>query len=74
MKRGADAVSMGKTRPIRSANKEFHEIVYFAHVLPISRVQILGPIVLAQHRGHKRIGEARTHVLHTLLIVGELAY
>jgi hypothetical protein len=40
---------------------------------PISRVNIAAPIVLAQYKGHKRIGEARKRIHRASPIVTELA-
>jgi Na+-driven multidrug efflux pump len=40
---------------------------------PTGGVQIAAPIVLAQHKGNKRIGEARTSIRHALPIIIEIA-
>jgi hypothetical protein len=41
---------------------------FFCLASPIGRVQIAGPIVLAQHKRHERIGKAWTPIRHTLLL------
>jgi hypothetical protein len=56
--------------PIRGFSRIFH----ICRASPISGVRIAAPIVLAQHKGSERIGEARTPVRCASPIVIELAY
>jgi hypothetical protein len=58
-KRGAFAAPIGKAQRIRSANEEFSRFFLIRCALPISGARIVGPIVLALHKGNERIGEAR---------------
>ncbi len=49
---------IGKAGRIRSANKKFSQMFLVRCALPIGGVRIAGPIVLVQHKGNERIGEA----------------
>ncbi len=46
---------------------------FLCHALPISGVRITAPIVLAQHKGHKRINEVQKAIQHALPIFFEIA-
>jgi hypothetical protein len=49
-------------------------INFFIHcALPISELKIAAPIVLAQHKGHKRIGEGWKAIRRALPTVSEIA-
>jgi hypothetical protein len=65
---------IGEARHIRSAKKLFSRNFVYLPRLPISGARIAVQIVLAQHKGHERIGEARTSKCCALPIVTELAY
>ncbi len=72
--RGAFAAPIGEVRRIRSAIKKIFADFSYSPRSPISGVRIAVPIVLAQHKEHKKIGEARTPVRRASPIVIELAY
>ncbi len=57
----------------RSANKNFSRIFYVRCASPIGRARIAGPIVLALHKEHERISEARTYIRSASPIVIEIA-
>jgi hypothetical protein len=57
--------------PIRSFCGFFF---YIRCASPIGRVQIAGPIVLAQHKENERTGKARMPICSALPIVIEIAY
>jgi hypothetical protein len=63
----------GKARHIRRINRKFHRFFLFTALSPIGRVRIEEPIVLAQNKGNKRIGKARTPIHHALPTVIEIA-
>ncbi len=66
---------IGKARRICSDSKKFLQNFFFLRcALPIGRVRIAEPIVLAQHKRNERIGEARMTTLSTSPIVLEIAY
>jgi hypothetical protein len=67
-------VPIGKTGRIRSANKEISLIFFIHHTLPVSGTRIAAPVVLAQHKGHERIGEARKPIRCTSHIAPKIAY
>ncbi len=67
------AAPIGEARRIRSANMKFSQIFYVLCASPISGVQIVAPIVLAQHKENERIGEARLTVRSASPIVIEIA-
>ncbi len=71
---GIFAVPIGKAGQIRSANTKFSWIFFIRCTLSIGRVRVAGPIVLAQHKGNKRIGEVRRTVGGASPIVIEIAY
>ncbi len=74
MKRGALAAPIGEARRIRSANYKFLWIFFIRCASPTGVVQIAAPIVLEQHKGNKRIGEARTSIRCASPIVLEIAF
>jgi hypothetical protein len=67
------AAPMGKTGRICSANNKFFLFFYIRCASPIGGVQVTEPIVLAQHKENKRIGEARTPIRSASPIVIEIA-
>jgi hypothetical protein len=73
-KRGAFAAPIGEAQRIRSAKNKIFADFNIRRASTISGVRIAAPIVLAQHKEHERIGEARTPVRHASPIVIELAY
>jgi hypothetical protein len=52
----------------------FRKIFVICCASPIGGVRIAGPIVLAQHKGNERIGEAQTTIHSASPIVIEIAY
>jgi hypothetical protein len=73
-KQGAFAAPIGEARRICSANKKFTRIFFVRCALPINGEWIAAPIVLALHKEHERIDEARTSMRCISPIVIELAY
>ncbi len=55
-------------------NEKFSLVFFIRCASPIGGVQIAGPIVLAQHKGNRRIGEAQTPIRCALPIVTEITY
>ncbi len=72
--RGALSAPKGEARRFRSAKKFFRGFLFICHASPISSERIAIQIVLAQHKGHERIGEVRTSMCRALSIVKELAF
>jgi hypothetical protein len=67
------AAPIGEAGQIRSANMKFSRIFYVRCASPLGGVQIVTPIVLAQHKKNERIGKARLTVRSTSPIVIEIA-
>jgi hypothetical protein len=72
-KRGMLGTPIGQAERIHNTNKEFLQIFFICCALPISRVKFAVPIVLALHKGHKRIGKVGTPICRALPIVLEIA-
>jgi hypothetical protein len=68
------AAPIGEAGRICSANMKFSRILLFCCASPIGGARIVGPIVLALHKGNERIGKARTTIRIALPIVIEIAY
>jgi hypothetical protein len=73
VKQGTFAIPIGEAGQNRSTNKKFWRI-FFCCASHIGRVRIVGPIVLAQHKGNERIGKAWTPICDASPIVIEIAY
>jgi hypothetical protein len=67
-------VFIGEAGRFRSASNKVSRIFHICRASPISGVRIAAPIVLAQHKKHERIGEARTSMRRASPIVIKLAY
>jgi hypothetical protein len=67
---GRSANSIEFIAPIR----RFLGFFFIRCAAPIGGVWITGPMVLAQHKGNERIGEAQTAIHSALPIVIEIAY
>jgi hypothetical protein len=63
----------GKQGNFAAPIKIFHRFFCICYA-SLGRLRIAGPIVLAQHKGNKRIGEALTTIRSALPIVVEIAY
>ncbi len=64
---------IGEAGQIHRTNKKFSRIFFYIHCASPIGVRIVEPIVIAQHKGNERIGEAQTN-LRTWPIVIEIAY
>jgi hypothetical protein len=73
VKRCAFAAPIGEARQIRSANKQFSRIFFYSLRFAYKGERIAAPIILAQHKGNKRIGEARITLRRASPIVLKLA-
>jgi hypothetical protein len=72
---GAFTAPIGETRQSRSTNWKFLRNFFFIRCASPTggvRIAIATPIVLAQHKGNKRIGEGETSIRRTSPIVIEL--
>ncbi len=72
-KRGMLGAPIGQAERIHNANREFLQIFFICCAWPISRVKFAVPIVLAQHKGHKRIGKVGTPIRRASPIAIEIA-
>ncbi len=68
------AMPIGEARRIHSANKKLLQIFFICCASPFGRVIIIGPIVLAQHKGNERIGKAWTPICGASPIVIEITH
>ncbi len=66
---GALTAHTGEAWPICCAYDENLQIFLLLHTLPLSGVKIAEPIVLAESKGHKRIGKAQKRMHHASPIV-----
>ncbi len=67
-------VPIGKQGEFAAPIGSFFKKNFLHCVSPIGGVRITGPILLAQHKGNEKIGEARTPFCRALPIVIEIAY
>jgi hypothetical protein len=74
VKRVTLAAPTGEAGQIRSANKKFLQIYFYSLHVAHWRSTIAGPIVLVQHKGKNRIGEAQTPIHRASPIAIEISF
>jgi hypothetical protein len=62
----------GKTGRIRSTDKKFRGFFFPVRTFPTSGVEIAATIVLAQYKGHERIGEVWKNIDRASPVVTEI--